>query len=138
MNARHLVDLPDDEYRGHWLAFHENVDWSAHTDVTAVPITFTGPDALYRQNKGSFMDGLEPKVHCRPLAAHARRAKRTGSWIAQDKIFELSLVPALDLSRTYERKPDLARIVRGYLHRCATVFPVHVPVGTSRTGLVKR
>ena len=93
MKSEPLLDLPDDEYRSHWLAFHEQTDWAAHRDMTAVPITFVGPDALYRRNKGSFLDRMQQSVHCRPYAGHARRARRTGAWIPEEKVFELALYP---------------------------------------------
>jgi len=108
-----LVDLPDDQYRAHWLAFHETIDWSKHEDVTAIPVTFDGPDALYRRNKGSFMEALQPAVHCRPYAGHARRARRTGAWIPEEKVFETSLIPAIDLRPVRRRLPiDVAGALR--------------------------
>jgi len=113
MHHDHLVDLPDDQYRAHWLAFHDTIDWSAHQDVTAVAVTFDGPDALYRRNKGSFMEGVRPAVHCRPYAGHARRAWRTGAWIPEEKVFEASLTPALDLTSSCRRSPiDFGSVLR--------------------------
>jgi hypothetical protein len=126
MNDGRLVDLPDDEYRAHWLAFHERTDWAAHQDVTRVPITFDGPDALYRRNKGSFMERLEPRVHCRPYTAHARRAKRTGAWIPEEKIFEAALAAPLDLTRECHRRPlGVAQWLRKYFHVPEAAWPQH-------------
>ncbi len=105
MHDGHLVDLPDDEYRAHWLAFHERVDWAAHQDVTAIPVTFDGPNALYRRNKGSFMERLQPGVHCRPYVAHARHARRSGAWLSEEKVFETTLAPALDLTPALRCRP---------------------------------
>lgn len=125
MHDGHLVDLPDDQYRAHWLAFHETVDWAAHRDMTTVPVTFDGPDALYRRNKGSFMERLEPTVHCRPYAAHARRARRTGAWIPEEKVFEAALVPTLD--RTPPRVSlDLRRMLRK-VFTAPSPSPAHKP-----------
>jgi hypothetical protein len=130
MHDDHLVDLPDDQYRAHWLAFHEQVDWSAHQDVTAIPVTFEGPEALYRRNKGSFMERLEPAVHCRPYAAHARHARRSGAWISEEKIFEASLAPALDLMPPMRRRPiDLGAVLRRYFRAAA---PTHAATASSR------
>lgn len=115
MHDDHLVDLPDDQYRAHWLAFRDQVDWSAHEDVTAIPITFDGPNALYRRNKGSFMERLQPDVHCRPYVGHARHARRTGAWLSEEKVFETTLAPALDLTSAVRRKPvDLRAAFRRY------------------------
>lgn len=126
-----LVDLPDDQYRAHWLAFHEQVDWSAHEDVTAMPIRFDGPGALYRRNKGSFMERLEPAVHCRPYAAHARHARRSGAWISEEKVFEASLAPALDLTPPVRRRSkDLGAIFRRAFHFAPA--PVQAATASSR------
>ena len=127
MHDDHLVDLPDDQYRAHWLAFHDSVDWAAHRDMTGVPITFEGPDALYRRNKGSFMERLEPGVHCRPYAAHARRARRTGAWIPEEKVFEASLVPTLDLT------PARASLDFGRMWRKLFAAPPSAPIGKPTT-----
>jgi hypothetical protein len=127
MHDDHLVDLPDDQYRAHWLAFHETVDWAAHRDMTSVPITFDGPDALYRRNKGSFMERLEPDVHCRPYAGHARRARRTGAWIPEEKVFEAALVPTLDLTAP-RRAPDLRHMLRKIF-----AAPPPAPIGKPTT-----
>lgn len=129
MRPAPIVDLPDDEYRAHWLAFHEQTDWSAHRDVTSVPIDFAGPDALYRRNKGSFMDNIDREVHCRPYAGHARRARRTGAWIPEEKVFELSLYPAHDFSGIAEpERAGLGHIVRTWFQH------VSVPVHRSAVG----
>lgn len=117
MNDPGLADLPDDAYRAHWLAFHDQLDWSTHEDVTHQTITFDGPDALYRRNKGSFMERVRPDVHCRPYAGHVRRAKRTGAWISDEKLFEASLIPALDLTRVQGHAAlSLGQRLRKVLH----------------------
>ena len=124
MTAEHLVDLPDDAYRAHWLAFHEQLDWSKHQDMTRVPITCAGPDALYRRNKGSFMENLRPEVHCRPYTAHARRAKRSGAWVSDDSLFELPLAPTLDFTPAQRGvQANVARLLRRYFHLPAPLWP---------------
>lgn len=130
MKPEPLVDLPDDEYRSHWLAFHEHTDWAAHRDMTSVEITFAGPDALYRRNKGSFMERMQPAVHCRPYAGHTRRARRTGAWIPEEKVFELALYPGHDFA------PQLPRASAGIGARLRTgisnvgAWFAHAPAAT--------
>jgi hypothetical protein len=132
MKGTQLVDLPDDAYRAHWLAFHEQLDWSTHQDVTRVPITFVGPTALYRSNKGSFMDLLRPEVHCRPYVGHLRRAKRTGAWISDDKLFEAAHAPALDFTGGEQRAlAGLGRRLRKY-------FIDRARTGPQRAALARR
>lgn len=126
MRGEHLADLPDDEYRAYWLAFHEQVDWSKRPDVTRVPITSSGPDALYRRNKGSFMERLQPEIHCRPFAAHARRAKRTGMWVSEDAVFELAHAPALDFTAHGRVPVDVPRLLRKCLRLPAVAWPARV------------
>jgi hypothetical protein len=129
MKTAALADLPDDEYRAHWLAFHEQTDWAAHKDVTAVRVEFVGPDALYRRNKGSFMDDIRRDVHCRPYAGHARRARRTGAWVPEEKVFELSLYPGHDFTHLTSREPaGVAHILRTWFQN------VSVPMHRSAVG----
>lgn len=130
----HLVDLPDDQYRAHWLAFHETVDWAVHRDMTAVRVTFDGPEALYRRNKGSFMERLQPAVHCRPYAAHARRARRTGAWIPEEKVFEAALAPTLDLTPAHA-PIDLGRMLRKLFAAPAAYETVAQPASPSSSRL---
>ena len=103
MMDRHLEELSDEEYRSRWLAFHESIDWSTRVDVTHDPITSFGPKALYRKNKGSFMNGLRREIHCRPYVAHMRRSRDTGVWMTEQEVYDMSQVPALDLSDSYRR-----------------------------------
>ena len=63
------------------------------------------------------MERVRPDVHCRPYAGHVRRAKRTGAWISDEKLFEASLVPALYFTPAAGQAPlSLAQRLRKVLH----------------------
>ncbi len=61
------------------------------------------------------MERLVPAVHCRPYAAHERRARSSGAWITEQKVFETSLAPALDrMPAPRNRTADVYEAFRRY------------------------
>ena len=120
--------LSDDDYRDHWLRYHETVDWSAFTDMTDVEL-----DTLVAPPKGSFMERLgivcaksgqlvnngaqakhfqETTRNGGLNSAHMRRQRYRDSLVANP--FDITRTAAVDRTeKLHVTFGDVARFVRG-------------------------